>query len=427
MPERIVSILGRLRTRLVVVRSAEAAAVGGTAGGVIAAFLMAGRILAGLHPAAAAVLSAAPLAGAVVLIASGRLRKRVSSHPLLQWYVVALSGVAGAVAVAWTLSGAFAHVPKNWLFGVVPCAALLAAGVVSARGASLWDAALATDRLAELKERLSTALELCEIGRDLTFAQAVHTQASAAGAGLRGVPFWDRTRATLGALVLAVLGPALMLPWDVLISPTARRQRQWRQLAPAAAEALRQSLAGLDLGAADDAAVAEKLRRLETLAGALQAARPEEATRWRGKVIELDRLSEGLRRAVESGQVEAATAERLWRVIAAIEQAVGELAEGMSQAEGALAAVQPPPVPPPPATAKSAPAGWAHVFNPEYAEFAKAGPTDTAPARQAQTPPISVPFDRQWNQARRRAAQALQRQTIPPEYRQLMRDFFAAE
>jgi len=424
LSERIVDIVARLRARLLAARAAEAAGVGAAVGGLAAALMMGARILQPVYPAPAALLAGAPLAPAAVLAASPRLRRRVGSSRLLQACVLGLLALCGAGGLALAATGALAAVGKNWLFAIAPGGAAVGAAVVLARGVSLSSAAADVDRRAALKDRLATALELCESGDESLFARQVRRQVLDARRrrAWRGMRFWNRTRATAAAATLALLAAAVMLPVEPLESSSARRQRQWVRLAPAAGRALAEGLAALGPDAASGNA-AEALGRLEALAGALRQARPAEAEGWQGKVIELDRLAEALREAVASGRLDPATAARLRRVIDVVEKAAADLAEGMSGPSEALAAV-----PPPPATAPSAspPAGWTGVYNPAYAEVARTRPAEAAPETAPAAVPAALPFDRQWAAARRRAADALRARAVPPEYRRLVRDFFEA-
>ena len=230
MHERVVTILRRFRRRVLAARAAEAAAVGGAGGALVAAVLMAARILARVYPYLTAGLCAAPLVGGIVLAAWPRARRSLGPKPLLQWYVIALLAVCGAAGLACAVSGALLAVPKNWLLLIAPAGGALAAAAVLVRGASTQAVAMLVDRRAGLREKLSTAWELQQVGGQSPFARAVQDQAAAAAGddGLARLRFWDRTPATLGALGLALAAAALMLPWSELESPAARRRRHWR-------------------------------------------------------------------------------------------------------------------------------------------------------------------------------------------------------
>lgn len=433
MRERIVDILGRFRRQVVAVRSAEAAAVAGAAGALAAAFLMVARILTARHPAIAAGLCAAPLAGGMALAAWGRARRRLNAQPMIQWCLPALLMVCGAAALAAQVAGLMQAVPKNLLILIAPAAAAVAAGLVLARPAPVGSVAALLDRRARLAERLSTAWELHQRRDGSAFARAVQHQAALAAKtpALSRVRFWDRTRATAGALGLALAVAALMLPWEPLESPHARQARLWRQAGPQAAELLEMNLPILDaetIASAKD--LPGHLRRLEALTASLRSARPEEAAEWQGRVIELDRIAQALREVIRSGRADPTATRRIRRLLEAIERASTELAEAMAAGGAELAragaeGVEPDQVTPA-RPAQTQPSGWTTVFNPQYVELlgptTASAPGDGGPAVE---PPPQVPYDRQWAAARARAADALGKAPLPGPYRQLIRDFYS--
>ena len=422
MSERIVGILGRLRGRLLLARLAEAAAVGATAGAVTATLLMSGRIVVDVAPRAAAGVSCIPLAGGVASLLWPRLRKSLGGPAAVQWLVVALAVVGGAAGAAWALSGSAVFAGKNSLALISPIAGLIAAALVLLRGESLATVAVAVDRRADLKARLATALELAESGQKGVFADQVQAQvlSDTQRQRIRGVRFWTRSRATVGALVLSVLAMLLMLPWEPIESEASRQRRQWAALAPAAAGDIEDSLAGLD--AAAIRGLTEQIGRLEAMAADLRTAKAIDSEQWRGKVVELDALAEVLRGVLRSGQVDSATAERLKGILRAVEQASAALAGPMGSRFVRRGPVDPTTLP---AATRSAPVGWTSVYNPAYAEFASTRPA--VGSENPAPPALAAPFDRQWLAARRAAAESLRRQSAPAEYRQLIRDFFATD
>lgn len=415
---------------MLAVRAAEAAAVGGTAGGLACAFVMAAWILAGRFVAAAAGLSAAPLSAGVVLAALPAAARKLRLTPTLRWTVAALMAAAGAGATAAVLTGAFVHLPKNWLVLIIPAAAAATALVALLRGAPLSAVAASADRRALLQERLRTAWELTASQDESTFARAVRQQALARAdePHLRGVSFWTRTPATLGALGLAILAAALMLPWRPLQSPAALARQRWRQVRADAGQVLSQQLAMLAGGrAAESAQVASAIRRLRAIAGRLGSAEVADARDWRGPVVDLAELAESLRRAIRSGQLDPAAAELADELIRTIDHVAEKIARGMGQTLP-LAAGEPAPTP---ATrpARRAVSGYATVYHGGYGQppptTAAAPPTPASPATVPAPP--QVPYEQAWAAARRRAAAALSRRDVPAPYRQLVRDFFAAD
>jgi hypothetical protein len=429
--DHVLTILSGLRRRMLAVRAAEAAAVGGVAGGLTCAFVMAARIVAARQAAAAGALCAVPLLAGAALLAFRRTRARLELPSPLRWYAAGLPAAVGAAGVASVLTGAFVRVPKNWLFGLVPAGAALAAILVLIRGATMRAVAASVDRRARLRERLSTACELAESVEDAAFARAVRDQALAAAGrrDLRRVSFWSRTPATLGALGLAVAAAALMLPWEPLEPPEAVLGRRWQQVSAQAGKLLQQPLEMLDVQRiTGNANVATAVRQLRELAERLRSGEPTDAKRWRGEVVELQELAAALRQAVKTGQLDADAAAQISQLIQTLDQVADEITGGMAGAAPGparvedTAAAQTPPRQP----SEAAPVGYATVYNPGYSNLISPA-TDTAPAAHgAERPTLAqVPYDQAWAAAQRRAAEALSSQDVPGEYRQLIRDFFA--
>ena len=428
MRERILAILTRQRRRLLAARAAEAAAVGGVAGGLTAAALMAARILLGRHPAGAAALCALPLIAGLIVAASRRARGALHAQPPVAWAAAAVLLGCGAGGIAAALAGLLEHVPKNWLILILPAGSLLPAVVAVASAASLGRVAMDVDRRADLGERLSTAWELLAREDDAPFAAAVQDQAidQLARRDLKRVRFWNRTRATVGALGLAVLAAGLMLPWAPLETPEAARARRWQAVSRRAGESLTQPLAVLGGPfAAVDGKLAGQVRRLEDLARLLREGRAEHAAQWEGRVVELDTLAAALRRASQAEDTPPAVKRQLAELIEAVERASARIAAAMAEeppaapargaAELAEAATRP--------AAGGPPAAWATVYHPGYVSATR--PPTTGPAPGLVERP--VPFDEAWAAARRRAAESLRGEGVPAEYRRLVRDFFAVE
>ncbi len=430
MSDRILSILGGFRCRLVVVRAVEAGAVGGTACALSAAALMGGWTLAGKSTAAAALLCALPLATGLTLAASKRLQSGLHSERLIRWFIIILLIACGLAGSACVLMGTYVYLPKNWLFLIFPTGAFISLVITLIRGAALRNVAVLVDRRSSLRERLSTALELVQSGERSPFAEAVHAQALAAAdkRDFRRVGFWTAARATGGAFGLAVVAAALMLAVEPLESPSARQQRRWQGISSQAGENILKQLATVKAQTADESAITGQIRRLEKLAETLRAARPGDAKQWRGKVVELDEITKALREAVHGGEVDANTAERIGRLIDAMERIAAAIAEGMGGNEYARAGsdgespgwAEGPQFTPPARTEAS----WAPltVYNPLHTPPASTAATDAAAGVNVQ-----IPYDRAWADARRRAAEAMDKGTVPAEYRQLVRDFFDAD
>ena len=261
-------------------RAAEAAAVGGIAGGLTAAALMAARILLGRYPAGAVALCALPLVAGLIVAASRRSRAALHAQSPVAWAAAAVLLGCGAGGLAAALAGLFEHVPKNWLFLILPAGSLLPAVVAVASAAPLGRVAMDVDRRADLGERLSTAWELLAREDDAPFAAAVQGQAidQLARRDLKHVRFWNRTRATIGALGLAALGACLMLPWAPLETPEAARARRWQAVSRRAGESLTQPLAVLGGPGADPQGPAGGLDRSCRSSG---AGCPKQRPRYR--------------------------------------------------------------------------------------------------------------------------------------------------
>ncbi|MCK4624913.1 MAG: hypothetical protein KAV00_06360, partial [Phycisphaerae bacterium] len=339
MTDRILSILGVFRRRLVLIRAVEASAIVATASGLSAATMMGAWTLAGKFTLAAALLCALPLVAGVVLTIKKRLRYGLHSEQVIQWFVIILLTACGFAGLLCVLTGAYVNLAKNWLFLIFPAGAIFAFVVVLIRGVRLQHVAVWVDKRADLRERLSTALELIESGEsdsDFGFARAVHDQAIAAAdePRLGRVGFWTAARATGGALGLTTVAVVLMLVVEPLESPSAQQQRQWQNVSGRANQTLRRQLDAIKANAAsDNSAITEQIRRMEKLAGSLRAAKPADAKQWREKVFELEEIAEALREVIRSDKVDAKTAERIERLIGSLERIAAGISEGMSGGE----------------------------------------------------------------------------------------------
>jgi hypothetical protein len=93
----------------------------------------------------------------------------------------------------------------------------------------------------------------------------------------------------------------------------------------------------------------------------------------------------------------------------------------------ALPQTHPATIVPRPIAAADAPA-YVHIYHPAYAKLLAAGPKGTADSQPDTSPGnVLVPFETAWDAARVRAENNLarSRNKIPPQYHQLIRDFFA--
>jgi len=221
-----------------------------------------------------------------------------------------------------------------------------------------------------------------------------------------------------------------------MVSPADVLARQWRQVGPQAGQVLQEELQAIrELPAAKGEELSAQLRRLEALVKLLRRARPEDARRWQGRVLELEEVARALRRVLGAGEVDARTRRRIERLLHAIDQAAGDLAAAMGGAgpagPGSPGGGMEPGKVQPASPAQAAPPGYASVYHPQYPELVKPG--TTAPAHEVGTgltvapPGPRSPLRTEWSAARARAARALRAGEVPAKYRQLIRDFFATE
>jgi len=436
----VLAVLRGAARRLLLVRAAEAAAVGAVAAGLAVTAAQAGLLAGRVHPALGAAIALLPILAGAAVLRWPALRRAAQFDRREAWTVAATAcGVAviGALAV---LAGR--AVPQGRLLlpvVLVPLGALVAAAGAALRGVTLAQAALYHDIRFGLAERLTTAAELaaapaCGVqgpgrgsdgGPDVQVARWVFGQAVAAAerAELPRRGLWRRTRATAGAIVLA----ASLCTVLALISPpgSARASAdsfddirdRVRMLNPKEKRQLVEALQRLAEQVARDPAL-----RLRLLAAAAAAAKDQQLD---------SRLAELQNAVADADDAQAAAIAR------AILRAVGlpagpdEGGGGPGGASAAQLAGNGKAVPPAPtidpntldanAPEKPLPARTL-VYSPAYAAVADAN-APAAPPGAAPVPQF-VSFDDAWSQARARAAESLRANTIPPEYRDIVRRFF---
>ena len=410
--EQVLATLEVAARRLRLTRAAEAAAVGAAAGGFCAAAMLAGWRLAGVSRAGGAAFCAAAALGAAGVLLSRRCRRRLDLPGGLAAALAALCGaalLAGAVAAAVGVRPSAA--PLALL--LVPACALAAPGHVLAAGVTPRQAGIYHDLRLGLKERLGTAAELAARADDGPFAREVYHQALLA---LRAEhpersSVWRRTRATAGALALALVlaGVAAALPArrDVgelaavrglaqraeRLSPQQRAdlvaalQRLAEQVErnPALREALRAAAA-----AARDNSPAELQQQLDEAADALAAEQQAAAARIAGQILAAAGLTDGN----AGGGARARPAPRT--------TPTGGDANATSAGARPLAA-------------------RTVVWEPHVQP--RAAPGQPAPATRS-GPAGPVAFADAWTAAQDRAASALAAGAVPGEYRPVVRRFF---
>ena len=287
---------------------------------------------------------------------------------------------------------------------LLPLVGAVTAAAVWLRGVSPCEAASVLDTRCGLAEQLGTATELAEasdgpgpVGR-CVFERAL---VAARGASAFRQPLWTRSRATTGAMLLAVLlcGTLALVPAagsgdradiEAIAEAVEGMPRPRREQL---AEALR--LAAGDnaahAGLLNDAATAAERRDAAELAALLNELR--EAGIEPGEVIPASLLPSGSRGGSEGT---AGTGE----------------GAPIAGANGHRSA---------PATAPSAPE-FVGVYHPEYAKTLPAAASGGTRGGEG-----VVEYDLAWRAAQRRAADALARDDVPHRYRRLIRRFFAPD
>jgi hypothetical protein len=435
----VLAVLRGAARRLLLVRAAEAAAVGAVAAGLAVTAAQAGLLAGRAHPALGAAIALLPILAGAAVLRWPALRRAAQFDGREAWTVAATAcGVAviGALAV---LAGR--AVPQGRLLlpvVLVPLGALAGVAGAALRGVTLGQAALYHDIRFGLAERLTTAAELAEApacgaqgpgrgsggGPDVQVARWVFGQAVAAAerAELPRRGLWRRTRATAGAIVLA----ASLCTVLALISPpgSARASAdsfddirdRVRMLDPREKRQLVEALQRLAEQVDRDPALHRRL-----LAAAAAAAKDQQLD---------SRLAELQNAVADADDAQAAAIARAILMAVGLpagpDGGDGQGGASAAQLAGNGHAVSPAPTIDPNtldanAAEKPLPARTL-VYNPAYAGIADANapasPPGAAPALQF------VSFDDAWSQARARAAEALRANTIPPEYRDIVRRFF---
>jgi len=435
----VLAVLRNAAGRLLGVRAAEAAAVGAVTAGLAVSLAQAGLLAGRVHPVLGAAIALLPAAAAAAFLRWPALRRAARLDGRDARIVAATACGVAAIGALVVLAGrAVPHGRLLLPIVLVPLGALAAGAWTTLRGVTLGQAALYHDIRFGLAERLTTAAELAEApaggaqrpalgpggGPDPQVARRVFSQAVAAAgrADIASRGLWRRTRATAGAVVLA---GALCTVLALISPPGSARasadsfddiRDRVRMLSLAEKRQLVQALQRL----------AEQIERDPGLRRRLLAAAAAAA-----KDQHLDRRLAELQDAVaDADDAQAAAIAR------AILRAVGLPAgpEGGNESGGTnnaqLAGGSKAVAPTPMIDADAIDANQAEkpllartlVYNPAYAALADA---NAPPATQAATPPPRfVPLGDAWSQARARAAQALRADTVPPQYRDIVRRFF---
>ncbi len=400
MHRQVLSILRRHAVRMLLTRCAQRAVRAGACGAAVAAVLTFAAAWAFRYPMIAGVIAALPALALAAMLPWRRLRE-----PLLARTgpgAAALAVIFITCVYLYSRPDALLLLPR-WAPLLLPLiTAAVAAAARAAAGVTVAQAAACLDRKAGLRERLVTAAELA--GReDVTpTAQAVYAQALEALAAL--TPQQQSAREDAGAWHAAA---ALVLVLAVLLT-----------LVP---------VVGLSQ---EDARVSQLVEAVPTMS-AQQRAQLTEAFRQAALAAAKDaNVAAELARA--AAVVEVQDAQELQKVLAKLRAMGYQPLDSLPASVLAAAGIRPkgaaPVATPPPiagdanrSIAARGGEGAVRVYDPAYAAMVKA-----AASSPAMTAPAMTTFEDAWSAARARAASAARRGDIPPQYQQLIRDYFGS-
>ena len=336
-----------------------------------------------------------------------------------------------AVAATTVIAAGWAGNWPSWLWPavLVPAGILAGATFAICRGVTLAQAGMCVDLKCHLNESLSTAAELIAQGRDDNDAMSacVYRQAVefASAVDTRQVKMWRRTRATAGGVVLSMLlaGTLLfvppLLPADVQadLALAARTAGSLAEMTPQQRQQLANVLQAAAGRAAESADVRQALARASSAAAGGDAATLKAALELlaRGKirlqetigsprVATGDLAGQGMHNAEPSGPPSSLAAKK----------AGDSQASSSNPQDGRESA----------ATSKPSSGELVRVYNPQYRQGELPAASEvghSAPAAEV----IPSDWNDAWKQAQLRANDAIRSQEIPPEYRQLVRDYFS--
>ncbi len=423
MHRQVLSILRRHANKLLAARCAQRAVRAGTAGALAAAVVVLAGTCSYMYPwatrlvcVAAIIILAGVLAARQFSIMPWRLGggefRRPPAGPratLARTAGVDLVAVVLAMA-AWTAAavrpGELALLPRWCPLLLAPLIAAVAAVVAMFRGVAVHEAAAWLDARADLRQRLVTAAELAERSAATPAALAVYAQAIEA---MAKIPGRDRKLQESNPPWAAALGLSLALAALLTLVPV------WG-LAPQDADVLQLAQSVPTLSAAQRAQLTEAFRK----AAAAAAADPNIAAQ--------------LARA--AAVVEVQDAQELQKVLARL-RALGYqpldcvpasllAAAGLAPRGGQNAATLPSPktgdANSGPLATRAGPDGTVRVFDPAYVALVRAAATQNA------APSVPMPsFEDAWSAARARAASAARSGQFPPQYQQLIRDYFRVQ
>jgi len=432
--QELTAILRRAARKLLLARLLENGAVAATAAGLYASPAAVAWALAEPYRSWTILACLLPVVAGGCVMAFPSLQRLLRLSQGERWLVGGIGLAVGVVAGSLVVSGWQQRAGAMRLAPIVLLAGGAAgAAVAVARGASVQEAAILLDVRCDLGERLSTAAELALAGRsDAPLAPVVLGQALWA---IKGVPwglrqFWRRGRATAGAMGLSAV---LCLTLAALSSG--------RSVNPPL-QALVQSYETLP--AVDRQKLAEDLRRAAKLAqenpalarrllAAAGAAASDQAVEFKENLTEVEK-------SILSGvKLPPAAAEILRR---AGEQFAHSGPEGQAAADsnallagpGAGAALDAnragQPVFPGGEGGFDKTPAVVRVFDPEYAKVLAGNPQAGAVLPGGSSPDAGKGYvfgNAAWAAAKDKASQAISAGNIPPQYRQLVRDYFLSQ
>ncbi|MFP4054088.1 MAG: hypothetical protein ACLFV7_09515 [Phycisphaerae bacterium] len=405
--DEVIPCCRRLARRLTLRRFAERGAVL-TALLAPAAALVQAALALDAHGASVVLVggawAAAVAVAAVVWLLPVRRRLGVSLS------LAAAASAGGLVLVTVGLWLLLTGLAANWSGWVVPLSGVALAWAIAAAGlarpVSLATAAEWADRNVGLKDRMATALECIRGGRDDEQTRLIAAQAMDAlqQRPVEGRMLWSRTRRTVAAAVLGamVCGMAAWLASppqgtdleELLATHAARLDRRQRQQL---ARSLRNAARSADPQAANT------LRSV-----AVHLVDPRDTEQLRRLLLELKR---------QGYDVSEHVPPEVMARLASMGSRGGDSDGGRQKDEGGIAGRDP--------NADWSAAGAARVFNPEYADLADANRPEL-PAAGSDTPPMGD-YDDAWSRAKHLATEAARQGRIPRRYRGLVESYYRAD
>ncbi len=418
MKQHVLDILSQARRRLLAARAIGAAAVLVATAAMAAASLEAAWAMRGLPYDLGLLSCALPLiAGLLLLLVPLKATLPRLQTPLafLVAGLLIATGVAGVLVFATSVNE---RIPRAMIpIVLLPAAALAAVLLAYLRPPSLRQVAVMLDLRLDLRERLSTAMELIERGSaglqvagaglsEVIFAQAA---GQARKAGVERMRFESVSRPAAGALGLSVL---LAI---VLLAPGSEGERFYAnsaEIGEAFATMSPQQKHGLAEELARAAASAPTLQDSRDLRKAADAASHDDPQALKEAVARLDD-------AIKKGILKVVKVES--------PEAVAGRMEDATNGSGPSA------IKPPPGNKAAAAGNSAGPANlPDAALVLVRPPDKTFTGNQAPAAGNSpeggsyVSFDKAWERAVSQANQSLRDGQVPPRCQQLVRDYFLA-